>query len=214
MNSRALNPILVTLLSVLSLLAFAGPGLANDYPHNPYSDRSKRGVRSSPRLPELDRREFPQGLRGPRQVHIEVTAADRRRIEQIIIDRARANDQQFKAAIDRHDETIRDYGQRLSTMQMNRDRSRADFSRWLDYRGYVRELKRAREQLRLNRESNRKIYRDQVRWVRRSGPTTVVWNVRNHQRRVYVPQAYLRDKAIRYLAEHLSALGRTTRLSF
>lgn len=219
-----LTRIALLTLTFAGLVVVAPTALASDLPYNPYSgprrprtesDREPvRGMRTARRLPQLDSREYPQGRRGPRHVHVEIGSAEREAIARLIIERARRHDQDYRLGLKNHDRAIRDYGQRLAAMQMNRNDSREDFSRWLDFRAYVERLTQTRDQIRADQMKARDYYRSLVKQIRHSGSTIVVWNVQNHQNRVYVPTDYLRRKAIGYLAKHLDRLGHTTRLNF
>lgn len=224
-----------TLLLALSIAAAAttvAPTVsAQSLPYNPYSghreyDRApdnprraqpapRRGLYSGPRqATQLDRREYPHGLRGERYVHVEITAAERAEIVRQMRERAQSFDRQYVEALQNHDRAIRDYSQRLASLEAQRHASREHFEEWLNLRDYVRTLKQARETIRQDREGARSYFAQLTRFVEHSGNTTVVWRVVNHQKRNYVPASYLRSKTIAYLLRNTDRIGKSTRLNF
>lgn len=205
---------------------------SSNYPVNPYNRGSgdgasssqrqtgqsqvRRGVYTGQRWPQqwFDREEYPQGPNGPRYVHIKLNNHDLRAVASRMADKGRAVDGQYRQAINNYDRAIRDYSQRLGSLEMSRHQSREHFVAHLDMRSYVSKLTQTRERLRQQQIAARNWFSGMGNYIARASQTTVVWNVRNHRNRGYVPASYLKEKAIKYLVDHHDRIGRTTRINF
>jgi hypothetical protein len=210
----------------LASLAFAVDGSA---PWNPYCDANRTpnrqsrphgsGSRSNANHEALKRynrnpRQYPEGPNGKRIVGVafrpeHLNPANCRPL--IALNRQIAT---TAAQIQQLDDMIRQYTQSLWLIAQYKNASQAHYNAYVylskqlnntnalrhNASGALRDLQVARNRI-VAKFATRK-------------PTRLVWCVRNHLKRTYVPTNILHQKALQYILDHPELMGTTIRLYF
>lgn len=223
MSAISSNPPRSLCIAPLFALLFAAPAVAgNDvwYPVNPYHGKASweqppaewRGTTQA--LPSYPRQEYPNGPNGSRVVKIILSHHDLLTAENRMLNGVLANERAAAEDLRRTGDAVYDRSQRVRWLAPLRHDSIEQYQAWVDLTAEVNRLEAHAADLRNYLERCRQFKENLRRQLSRPQPTTVVWNVRNHQNREYVPTDYLRNKAIEHLLANPLAVGTTLRLNF
>lgn len=219
--SAAIRPRLLLLLALPFLaVQLAAPASASDdvrYPDNPYSGRvswnsAQRTVTPPP--PNNSWHEYPSGPNGPRVVEVTLSPQEllnaRNRLLGNVEAQARGAAQDLRQAED----LITDRRRRLSWIEPYCNSSYEHYQAWTDLRNHLQELEAFAAQARQYLDQCRSYVDNVRRRFSNRRPTVVVVTVLNHRNREFIPNDYLRGKAIEFLMANPDRVGSTLRMNF
>jgi len=173
----------------------------------------------TPRAPEIDRyirdrHEYPNGPYGTRVVKAAVSA------KQINPANCRPKAHlewqisQTMSECRKVDEQLARYNRSLWALSRSIRVSQAHYNAYVDVLGRINELKLARNGL-VSRRMKLQATLSQIMYkLQRPKDTQVIWRIRNHNKRTYVPAGYLQRKAVQYVIDNPSVIGTTVQLNF
>jgi len=208
---------------------------SNLLPYNPYVGRTPRPMpvndntrKVSPRrpmtigttrTPEIDRyirdrHEYPRGPYGTRIVKTMVSA------KQINPANCRPKAHlewqisQVMSECRKVDEQTARYTRSVWALSRSIHVSKAHYNAYVDVLGRINQLKLTRNGLVSKRTKLQTALRQIMYRLQRPRNTQVIWRIRNHNKRTYVPAGYLHRKAVQYVIDNPSVIGTTVQLDF
>jgi hypothetical protein len=112
------------------------------------------------------------------------------------------------------DEQIARYTRSAWSLSRNIHASTAHYNAYVDVLGQINQLKIKRNELTSKRMKLQAALGQIMYKLQRPKDTPVIWRIRNHNKRTYIPRGYLYRKAVEYVINNPSVIGTTVQLDF
>jgi len=112
------------------------------------------------------------------------------------------------------DDQIARYNRSLWALSRSIRVSTAHYNAYVDVLGRINQLKLQRNGLVSKRIKLQAALSQIMYKLQRPKNTQVIWHIRNHHKRTYVPVGYLHRKAVQYVIDNPDVIGTTVQLNF